>query len=761
MKKVAVLAVVLLALTVGMAVPTLAGQTATLRPGSPSSDVRYLKKPPPMEKRTAHRSRFARTPPGGIVDTLRAYTGIGGINFGFDSGDSMIIWFDPPAACSLLAIRAYVLNWEGNMLLDVWDGSPYDGHITTQDSTDANGWIGTYVPIIDTNWFPGPVMGHTPLGWNATDTAHHYWGPFPFSVTQTHANQWVEIPASYGLQGEVDLGSDPFYVSAVFFKTGGWGFLCDEPDYVPYSFFKFYRQCCGPDEAHDGWFIRSYSPWVEVVVSYYENTPPKISGMTVQNDTYGPGPFKITADIRDQDAENPAKAGIASAFLVYTIHAETDSTAMDGPFEGGTFTGTVPSLAVWDTVVYSITACDPPGLCSRSNEVTFARIEPLYEAADLLLINDGMQVDSLYRSMLDNEIFDRDHRPYEYEYWDVSAHNGIDASVVNWGWRTIVVAGWGCRHTLPGKECAPEDPFASFLEGYATSSPDTHNILYIDQDYFCVHDDDYGCDWDQELGKGEFLFDYFGVALAISDNHGAEEGDYDSVAVGVEGDPISDEFADHPINFRPDALTDSPQNWNWPDWIDSETSGAARIFTYRDSEFGAGVRYDGGHFRTVFIPWQLDFAVDTTAAGDVVSRAGVARFVQNVLRWFGTKNRRLAVSQSERNSHTAEGYALYQNYPNPFNVVTTISFTIPGGEGFTTHHSPLTTLKIFNLLGQEVRTLVNGPQECGSYSATWDGRDNKGDGVSSGVYFYQLTVENMSRGPEADVVITRRMIVLR
>ena len=223
MKKVAVLAVVLLALTVGMAVPTLAGQTATLRPGSPSSDVRYLKKPPPMEKRTAHRSRFARTRPGGIVDTLRAYTGIGGINFGFDSGDSMIIWFDPPAACSLLAIRAYVLNWEGNMLLDVWDGSPYDGHITTQDSTDANGWIGTYVPIIDTNWVPGPVMGHTPLGWNATDTAHHYWGPFPFSVTQTHANQWVEIPASYGLQGEVDLGSDPFYVSAVFFKTGGWG----------------------------------------------------------------------------------------------------------------------------------------------------------------------------------------------------------------------------------------------------------------------------------------------------------------------------------------------------------------------------------------------------------------------------------------------------------------------------------------------------------------------------------------------------------
>ena len=45
------------------------------------------------------------------------------------------------------------------MLIDIWDGSRYDGHITTTDSTDSNGWIGTYDPITSSNWVPGPVMG--------------------------------------------------------------------------------------------------------------------------------------------------------------------------------------------------------------------------------------------------------------------------------------------------------------------------------------------------------------------------------------------------------------------------------------------------------------------------------------------------------------------------------------------------------------------------------------------------------------------------
>jgi len=78
-------------------------------------------------------------------------------------------------------------------------------------------------------------------------------------------------------------------------------------------------------------------------------------------------------------------------------------------------------------------------------------------------------------------------------------------------------------------------------------------------------------------------------------------------------------------------------------------------------------------------------------------------------------------------------YALHQNYPNPSNSKTTIRYDIPV--------SRVVTLKVFNLLGQEVRTLVNEKKSAGRYSVTWDGRNNSGGLVASGTYFYVLESE--------------------
>jgi hypothetical protein len=75
-------------------------------------------------------------------------------------------------------------------------------------------------------------------------------------------------------------------------------------------------------------------------------------------------------------------------------------------------------------------------------------------------------------------------------------------------------------------------------------------------------------------------------------------------------------------------------------------------------------------------------------------------------------------------------FGLFQNYPNPFNPTTRIAFDIA-------RESPV-TLKIYNTLGQEVRTLFDGRMKQGSYSYTWDGRNNAGHYVSSGIYIYRL-----------------------
>ncbi|MFQ5638543.1 MAG: DNRLRE domain-containing protein [bacterium] len=82
-------------------------------------------------------------------------------------------------------------------------------------------------------------------------------------------------------------------------------------------------------------------------------------------------------------------------------------------------------------------------------------------------------------------------------------------------------------------------------------------------------------------------------------------------------------------------------------------------------------------------------------------------------------------------------YALEQNYPNPFNPVTEIRFQIP--------EASQVVLRIFNILGKEVRTLIHTQYVPGLHRIIWDGKDNQGKAVPSGVYFYQLQAGSFSQ----------------
>ncbi|HMN17465.1 MAG TPA: FlgD immunoglobulin-like domain containing protein [Ignavibacteriaceae bacterium] len=76
-------------------------------------------------------------------------------------------------------------------------------------------------------------------------------------------------------------------------------------------------------------------------------------------------------------------------------------------------------------------------------------------------------------------------------------------------------------------------------------------------------------------------------------------------------------------------------------------------------------------------------------------------------------------------------YSLYQNYPNPFNSSTTIKFVIDKSENIN--------LKVYDYLGKEIKTIINEYLPSGEKEITWNGKDNKGNTVSSGVYFIQIT----------------------
>jgi len=88
-------------------------------------------------------------------------------------------------------------------------------------------------------------------------------------------------------------------------------------------------------------------------------------------------------------------------------------------------------------------------------------------------------------------------------------------------------------------------------------------------------------------------------------------------------------------------------------------------------------------------------------------------------------------------------FALSQNYPNPFNPATIIPFTVHG-EQKTVNSSIRTTLTIYNILGQKVRTLVDEDKVPGEYQVVWDGKNDSGKKVGSGIYFYRLKIGDFS-----------------
>lgn len=90
-------------------------------------------------------------------------------------------------------------------------------------------------------------------------------------------------------------------------------------------------------------------------------------------------------------------------------------------------------------------------------------------------------------------------------------------------------------------------------------------------------------------------------------------------------------------------------------------------------------------------------------------------------------------------------FALYNAYPNPFNPTTIICYSLK--------ENSLVSLEIYNIKGQKVKTLVNSKKEKGEWTVFWNGKDESGSSVCSGIYFYRLKTGNF--------IQTKRMTLLK
>jgi hypothetical protein len=113
----------------------------------------------------------------------------------------------------------------------------------------------------------------------------------------------------------------------------------------------------------------------------------------------------------------------------------------------------------------------------------------------------------------------------------------------------------------------------------------------------------------------------------------------------------------------------------------------------------------------------------------------------------GQKHILLSLDDEYPEIHTTlPGIHLYQNYPNPFNPETTISFS-------TTEDTENTEISIYNIKGQRVKSFKIQNSKSNINKVVWDGKDNRGNQVSSGIYFYQIKTEQGN--------VSRKMLIMK
>jgi FlgD Ig-like domain len=149
---------------------------------------------------------------------------------------------------------------------------------------------------------------------------------------------------------------------------------------------------------------------------------------------------------------------------------------------------------------------------------------------------------------------------------------------------------------------------------------------------------------------------------------------------------------------------------------------------------------------TVITSWSIKVPIGKLPAGtymvDVNIQGGFWSLIDTAVFAVTEKN---LTSVQEITDAARESFMLRQNYPNPFNPETEIRFQLP-----TATH---VIVRIFDLLGEEIRTIVNANYAAGLHAVRWDGRDHRGGIMPSGVYFYQMVTPKFSR--------TMKMILTR
>ncbi len=697
------------------------------------SDVKPIKAP--LAKSSAN--------PNGVIDTLR-YPIPGTTGFITYGQDIYLQWFKAPADLTIKGF-AFICNDSRG----VANGAALEGKIVkvnlTEEQLLAQGDVNHGV-------YPATGNGYNDItafldnpdrtgDWVAASGSTlpepfgaDIWSDAGFGAPITPDDaladyQWIQTNVLFE---PAVLGGEIF---GIVFKNTGTSmnppgtehYIAVLADVIGYPAWKFYAG--GRVNTGDGWWSRTYSWDFLVEVDITGNTPPDFNSFTTIPSGLDLGPFTVDANITDVNAGNPSQAGVASAWLFWSIDAGTtwDSVAMTGTEPD--FSGVIPAQVAGKTVQYYLTATDLDGLTSISQTKSFYVFAP--SGAPTLLVFNGFTAISGYPQ---SYYFGKDYpdvinvTTFSRDRW---AYGALVPELVNNYKNIIEIASNG-----------PNDDNSDVIKAWLTADGTRNYMLAGDEWLGAVK---YGwADSVVVIPDGDFAKDVLGVTKYYKDINFPEDGtnqqQLPSVVYPQMGTALGGALYDLFTQVSTDSSWTVPMHYdpyyeigvsNWLDGVD---------FVEGVEVFMKGLRYDtvtvhniGGN-RTLPAGNKIAFfgydplSLDSYVEDSLYYWYGFTNEAPQVkvLEWFG-----IITDVKPVDNLVPDKFELTQNYPNPFNPSTTIKFSIP--------QATKVLLKVYDVLGREVATLINSEKLAGNYEVNFDASK-----YASGVYVYTLNAGNFT-----------------
>ncbi len=659
--------------------------------------------------------------------------------FGIDVNDSAATYMVPLTECEIHKVFFYNTDFTGELEWLLHE-SDYAGDITTGACIDANGWIG-YWGTPDDSSNCNPDIGNCIWieGDNECMTIPPYgpelWpdmgiGGWPITLDINNNDQWNEIDlASLGYP----TTSDPFFIDAYVVSEDligdpdSWGIGVWGTAQLPYHMFKYYWT--DGTSGNDGWHIRNFGGWeVYALVEYLGDIPPFIEDMTVLYTTTSTDPRDVSATIYDVNPTG-GNAGVAEALLWYCFN-EGDSVSIAMTAVVDTFTASIPGGVPGDHIDYWITATDVEGLSSTGSTVGYDIFEPV---EDNIIVNNGSlsdgTVDYYYLYNLLGE--------FPHDMWN-GANFGPAPDDLWLNYTTVLDISGG------GPEIC-EGGLDAFLDQGGT------NLILAGDEWMGACVDGWA---PTDFVPGDFVYDYLGMDASLPDVNYSTSGDQGGISrlMPVAGDPISGALA----TFLEDSLLlnyDPNYEIGVSNWLDGAVPTAdASVSYYGLTGILDSLGAPPPDADTVASALYLELANGSQTAWfgfDVLSLNTVPSYhwigiypegpLPQTIEWMD------AYTGVDDEVQIPSAFALRQNYPNPFNPVTSIEFELPNDGNIT--------LSVYNMLGQKVAMLVDEYSRAGVHTVKWDGRNDLGQLVSTGVYLYRINAGNFNA--------TKKMILLK